>query len=98
MASIVRSAPFDSEALGLVGEDFSVTLTHNVALGLPMSPQSPANRIPYAVAIKSDAAAGLQTIVGFAWSLNGSLIPQVTVQLQSGSGTLNCVVSVLYKK
>lgn len=96
MASIVQSGPFDSQRFGLTGECFSVTLTHNTQFTIPLGPVSPANKIPYACLIAQDASAGLQTIVGFAWAIDGNNTPLVTVQLQSGSGTLACLVYVLY--
>jgi hypothetical protein len=97
MAAISQHGKLDAQQHQLLSEIFTATLTHNVAYQLPTGPVTPANKIPYGVVIVDDAGRGLQTIVGSSWSIDGSNIPSITVQLQSGAGTLVCVVHVLYK-
>lgn len=95
MAQIFQQAPFDSQQHGLTGLRFPITLTHNSQATVPLG--LPGFKKPYAVLIGEDAAQGFQEIIGFAWDLDGSNRPRVTVQLASGAGTIECELYVLYK-
>lgn len=95
MSNVIQGGIFDSQAWKLKAEYYDIVLTHNVQATLPTGPVT--NKYLYAALICDDASRGLQTIVGFAWALDGTNQPLLTVQLQSASGTLTCRVCLLYK-
>lgn len=95
MSNIVQVGDFQSEDYGLTAVYYTATLTHNTQATIPTGPVT--NKYLYDVLIATDAARGLQTIVGLAWALDGSNQPLVTVQLASAAGTIVCRVCLLYK-
>jgi len=95
MASFFQSAPFDSQQHHLECLKFTMTLAHNVQAVIPVG--LPGFKQAYGVVIGSDAAQGFQQIVGYAWDMNGSNQPRITVQLASAAGGIQVELYVLYK-
>ena len=96
MAVVTQGGMFDSKEYGLTGSWFTATLTHNVQATLPAG-ITPSFRKPYTVAIADDYSQGTQRPIGFAWDLDSNYQPRVTVQLESGAGTIQVRIWVGYQ-
>lgn len=96
MPRVVQTGNFDSQKYGLEGHYYNQVLTHNTQATMETGLVS--NKKPYAVLIAEDSGRNFtQSVVGFAWALDGSGRPLVTVQLASGAGTIDARICVLYR-
>ncbi len=85
---------FAAEQYGLVAEKYSVALVHGSAVAMPVGLS--ASKKPYGIVI-CEADLGARSINGLSYTLDGNLVPQVTITLDSAA-TVNCVVAILYQR